>query len=529
VQAAGEYAVSGTVTSAGGAPLDDAVVTLADAGMGGSVDQETTTSQTGAFRFTGVPAGTYVLSAARRGYASERYQQHGRFSTAVVTGPGLSAQNLRIALQPWAAIDGSVTDDFGEPVPGAQVQLWVKRREAGAMRYVRSGQRTTDDTGTYEFAALRPGTYFLGVTANPWYAFHPPPRRDKHGQLLPESEQPSSPLDVVYPMTFYEDATDSDAATPIAVHAGDRLQIHVAMHATPAIHLRIRVAMPQGNRHRGVAMPQLMRPVFGHDDFLPMTMMGGSVQNGTMTVEMGGLAPGHYVLRSYGRARGGEHEVTVDLTGDQTIRYAGTQASGVSVTGKLGMADGGNLPANVTMELAGADEEAQRRMTHVAPDGTFTFGGVEPGSYTLRAIAPGDALSVVQMAAAGAKVEGVQFTVAGTPVLVAATLARGATEIHGFARQDGRGVGGAMIVLIPDGAQAARNEYRRDQSNTDGSFTLQRVLPGDYTLVAIEDGWELDWKEPAVMAPYMAHGLRVRITADEPVTRLAAALAVQER
>ena len=53
--------------------------------------------------------------------------------------------------------------------------------------------------------------------------------------------------------------------------------------------------------------------------------------------------------------------------------------------------------------------------------------------------------------------------------------------------------------------------YRRDQTNTDGSFTLNRVVPGNYTLVAIENGWTLDWGRPEVIAPYLAGGLKLQI------------------
>ena len=30
---------------------------------------------------------------------------------------------------------------------------------------------------------------------------------------------------------------------------------------------------------------------------------------------------------------------------------------------------------------------------------------------------------------------------------------------------------------------------RRDQSDSDGSFALRDVVPGQYTVVAIQDGW----------------------------------------
>jgi hypothetical protein len=48
--------------------------------------------------------------------------------------------------------------------------------------------------------------------------------------------------------------------------------------------------------------------------------------------------------------------------------------------------------------------------------------------------------------------------------------------------------------------------FRRDQSDSDGSFTLSPVLPGRYTLLALENGWELHWSDAAVLKPFLANG-----------------------
>jgi hypothetical protein len=41
------------------------------------------------------------------------------------------------------------------------------------------------------------------------------------------------------------------------------------------------------------------------------------------------------------------------------------------------------------------------------------------------------------------------------------------------------------------------------------------VLAGQYTVVAIEDGWKIDWAEPAVIARYLPGGLAVTVS-DNP-------------
>jgi len=54
--------------------------------------------------------------------------------------------------------------------------------------------------------------------------------------------------------------------------------------------------------------------------------------------------------------------------------------------------------------------------------------------------------------------------------------------------------------------------FRRDQSDSDGTFTLRQILPGRYTVVAIEKGWEINYRDPVVLKPYLEHGEVVDVT-----------------
>jgi len=108
--------------------------------------------------------------------------------------------------------------------------------------------------------------------------------------------------------------------------------------------------------------------------------------------------------------------------------------------------------------------------------------------------------------------EGSEFTVGDHPVMLAVTVSESATRINGFARKNGKGKAGAMVVLVPADLTAIASLSRRDQSDSDGSFSLRNVAPGRYTVVAIEDGWELDWSRPEVIARYLPGGISVTVT-----------------
>jgi hypothetical protein len=52
---------------------------------------------------------------------------------------------------------------------------------------------------------------------------------------------------------------------------------------------------------------------------------------------------------------------------------------------------------------------------------------------------------------------------------------------------------------------------RRDQSDSDGSFSLNDVPPGQYTVIALEDGWKLDWTRRDNLARYLPNGIAVSV------------------
>src|ERR1700727_394766 len=82
----------------------------------------------------------------------------------------------------------------------------------------------------------------------------------------------------------------------------------------------------------------------------------------------------------------------------------------------------------------------------------------------------------------------------------------------GTVTRAGKGFAGAMVVLVPNNPEVDHDLFRRDQSDLDGSFLLRGVVPGSYTLLAIENGWDLDWSQPLVIAAYLKHGRRIPVS-----------------
>ncbi|HKN16948.1 MAG TPA: carboxypeptidase-like regulatory domain-containing protein, partial [Candidatus Sulfotelmatobacter sp.] len=125
------YRIAGTVVSrADSRPLTRSRVTIRDA-KNPKKFEFVITSEDGKYEFTGLPAGKYSLTGAKRGFISASYDQHDEFSTAIVTGAGIDTEHLVLRLAPDAVIAGKVLDEAGDPVRRATVTLYYDDHSSG--------------------------------------------------------------------------------------------------------------------------------------------------------------------------------------------------------------------------------------------------------------------------------------------------------------------------------------------------------------------------------------------------------------
>ena len=122
--------------------------------------------------------------------------------------------------------------------------------------------------------------------------------------------------------------------------------------------------------------------------------------------------------------------------------------------------------------------------------------------------------SIVQrVTATGDKVVGRTLVLprSGT-VDLTVTMSEQAARIDGTVLRNGKGMSQAMVVLVPESLQGNADLIRRDQSDSDGTFSLYKVLAGRYRVVAIANGWDLDRQNPAILQPYLEHSEPIEIT-----------------
>ena len=69
-----------------------------------------------------------------------------------------------------------------------------------------------------------------------------------------------------------------------------------------------------------------------------------------------------------------------------------------------------------------------------------------------------------------------------------------------------------MVALVPKDPEAHLEMFRREQSDLDGTFVVRDVIPGSYTIVAVEDAWGFPWLQPGELGRYLLHGQELTIT-----------------
>ncbi|MGA2537607.1 MAG: carboxypeptidase regulatory-like domain-containing protein [Terracidiphilus sp.] len=477
----------------------------------------------GHFSIDRLPAAKYQLTASKRGFRTAFYDEHDEFNSAIVTGPGQDTDELTFQLVPGGTIHGVVLTDGGDPVESARVMLFVRSRDGKpGMRVNQAETTTTDDTGAYEFSDLAAGDYLLAVSAEPWYAMHPSSKRGRQASFSVDgAEDPAASLDVAYPVTYFDSTTDEASASPLVVNGGARVEADINLHATPAI--RIQVDAPR-KQDGAIARAELRQTVFGTVISAESTGFLGDRESGP--TEFTGVAPGHYELAQGEPSRVIELDATANVQVDPTL---GTAT--VPVRGSLRTAGGVPLAdeCNLTLEALSTDRH-QDPLQSVCIRGAFSFPSVPQGEWQLSAESGGRQLPVASITTDGHVRRGNRITVVDKPLSVAVTVTAGTTRIEGFARKSGKGVAGVMVVLVPSDLDAIDSLARRDQSDSDGSFSLRDVAPGTYKLVAIEDAWQLDWADQHVIGRYLPGGISVTVSDRSSKTMtLDAAVPVQGR
>jgi hypothetical protein len=183
-----------------GRRLKRALVAIQPVAGSGGAPFSTRTNNFGAFTFSSVPGGAYLVSASRRGFAPAQYgQKRWRGSGLPVFVEQNSSVTLVIRLPRLAAVMGTILDENDVGLPDHDVAAYRNTRPPQPVVRGR-----TDDRGVYRLSGLDPGVYLVRALA----------KKDEEEMYLP---------------TFYRDEATVERAYTVTLDLDrevDRIDIH---------------------------------------------------------------------------------------------------------------------------------------------------------------------------------------------------------------------------------------------------------------------------------------------------------------
>ncbi|HEX8881510.1 MAG TPA: hypothetical protein VF749_15830, partial [Candidatus Acidoferrum sp.] len=381
-----------------------------------------------------------------------------------------------------------------------------------------------NDLGEYRFAHLAPDKYYLAVQAQPWYAqsrLSAPMAQDlgSLGNGGP-SFSVSGPragsdsiLDVVYPITFYPGVTDERLSASLVLSPGEKEEANITLEAVPATHLRLTGLNNEGATSFGVGASQR---VFGAFLF-GLNEVFGQVAPGEY--EVAGLPPGELtlVVTTNKANEWTSQSIDVDSRSQVTVDGAALPAA-AKVAGRVFL-PGAKTPGGGSLSLMSTSALTLPGVkTALEEDGRFSFSSIQPGRYEIQVNVPSGDYYVQKVIAKEAKTSGREMVITGgSDVVLTVTLGRGQGQATGVVQFAGRPEAGVMVLLVPESGQEMEEDSRMDESDSDGTFSLGGILPGDYVLLAIKDGWDLEWSNSDVLRPYLSAGQKISIAANQSV------------
>ncbi len=429
---------------------------------------------------------------------------------------------LNFRLVPDAEVSGFAVDEAGEAVRAAQVTLvGAPTPDSGGTEVqaqVRSAT-TTDDRGHFELASVGPGSYRMCVLAQPWYA--------SAAAGNPASSGSGNPaLDVVFPPTWFPGVSDQGSAETLNLRPGEVRQVSFRLLPVPASHLRLVSAAPEtgGEGRRLGGMPPVQVQPVSAELGMQTSSVGPDGQ-----VEMSGFGPGLYMVRSqqpdgtesvrYLRVTEGGNS-RVDLSGgtaaaEVRIKFEGGSAGQGLDVSLLDPVTGDVFRSNSGRGGGGMGRRARGGTVAAQPGAgrAETELQAPPGEYNLVLSGARETVLTGISVGAGAVQASRRVRVGAGTNLLTVHVAEGRGLLSGGVSAGGKAAVGAMVLLVPTsfGERGSIATVGRDQSNTDGSFEIEDIVPGQYILLAIDHGWEVNWRDPRTLQRYLLGGVPILV------------------
>jgi hypothetical protein len=449
-----------------------------------------TTDADGRFELRDLPAGRWTISAAKGGFVTQQFGQRHPFESVdpidLADGQRFTAN---FTLSRGSAITGRVSDEFGDPITGARVQVLRSQVQQGRRRLMpTTNGAQTDDTGAFRVFGLAPGEYYVAAS-------------------LQAAPADSSASPVSYAPTYFPGTGNVADAQRITVTLGTE-QSGINFVLQPVRAVRVSGTVVDSNGAPTQALLTLSPAGFGDDGGLQMGSPARVLPDGTFTIL--NVVPGEYVLSVNGRAAGNatpevaSMPLTVgneDLAGVSIATTKGGTIRGSIVTDNSGKVATTNIQVSVQPLRPTPGGFLPR--TQVSSAGTFELNGLI-GAHVLRVDRVPDGWTVKSIRANGRDITDSALEFRGSEAAtVQVVLTNRISEVSGTVKANGQPVTAASVVLFPEDAAQWVFPSRRvrmvrvDQS---GVFRARSLPPGErYLAVAVDYLEQGEFQDPAFL------------------------------
>src|SRR5262245_12904953 len=447
-----------------------------------------TTDENGRFRFAGVAAGRYWISALAPGHTSPDYPDDGKM---IDISEGEKLDNFDLELKRAGVISGRITDSQGRPVIEEIISLSKRDRNNQPQNFSTYSANfdlyRTDDRGVYRIYGLPEGRYLVSVG----YAQTPAANRITGRRAF-------------YPRVFYPNAASESGAKVIEVSEGSE---HTGIDITvsePTETRDVSGRVVDADTGQPVADVEVALEGISSED-RPMGVAYGdsSVAESDGAFDMFGVSPGKYrLVLGGGRNRWTDSKgyvsdpVNIDISeGDATGIELKVRRGAASISGVV-VIEGTDDPS-VLANLSQATVFAYTYLADVSlpsplragpfgvnADGSFRVSGLQPGKVNLHIGFPKVHLPIARYERSGASGQEKIEIAAGEQVTgVRVVLLYGALTLSGKLKV----VGGSL----PDGDRYQPCATRTDQNalysqgaiiDGRGQFVIEHLAPGAYEI-----------------------------------------------
>ena len=446
-----------------------------------------TTDADGRFELRDLPAGRWTISATKGGFVTQQFGQRHPFESVepidLADGQRFTAN---FTLSRGSAITGRVSDEFGDPITGARVQVLRSQVQQGRRRLVPTANGAqTDDTGAFRVFGLAPGEYYVAAS-------------------LQAAPADSSTNPVSYAPTYFPGTGNIADAQRITLTLGTE-QSGINFVLQPVRAVRVSGTVVDSNGAPTQALLNLTPAGFGDDGGLQLGNPARVLPDGSFTIL--NVVPGEYVLTVNGRPNGNSTPEVASMP----LTVGNDDLAGVSIATSKGGTIRGTIVADNNAKVATTNIQVSVQPLRPAPGnflpraqvssaGTFELNGLI-GAQVVRVDRLPDGWTVKSIRANGRDITDTALEFRGSEAAtVQVVLTNRISEVSGAVKANGQPVTSASVVLFPEDAAQwvfPSRRVRMVRVDQTGVFRARSLPPGErYLAVAVDYLEQGEFQDP---------------------------------